>query len=294
MDISWDDARLFLAVVETGSLSSAARKLKVGQPTMSRRIALLEEQLGYPLFRRSVEGAVPTSDAERLLEPARRMAEWAGELERAAGRGDSAPRGLVRITAPPGVAFDFIAPFIGYLRTKLPEVRVEVISAVAYLDLGRREADLALRMRKPNQRDLVCVATLEHESAAFASTRYVRRLPVGYRVADVDWIAWAPPYERLSPNPELEALIPGFRPAFASDDFLVQRQAAEAGVGAMFLGRVRHRFSRPSALQPLELDLGGPIRSELHLVCARSALLVPRVRAVAEIIADELARVVHV
>lgn len=294
MDISWDDARLFLAVAETGSLSAAARKLKVGQPTMSRRIALLEEQLGYPLFRRSVEGAVPTSEAERLLDPVRRMAEWAGELERSAEHGDASPRGLVRITAPPGVAYDFIAPFVGYVRTKLPEVRLEVISAIQYLDLARREADLALRMRKPNQRDLVCVATLEHDNAAFASTRYVRGLPEGYGVRDIDWIAWAPPYDRLSPNPELEAMIPGFRPAFACDDFLVQRQAAEAGVGAMFLGRVRHRFSRPTALQPLALDLGRSISSELHLVCARSALSVPRVRAVAEIIAEELGRVEHI
>jgi DNA-binding transcriptional LysR family regulator len=83
-------------------------------------------------------------------------------------------------------------------------------------------------------------------------------------------------------------LIPGFRPAFASDDFIVQRRAAEAGAGAIFLGKVRHRFSEPSSLVPLGLDLGPHARSSLHLVCAKSALAVSRVRAVAELLAEEL------
>jgi DNA-binding transcriptional LysR family regulator len=83
-------------------------------------------------------------------------------------------------------------------------------------------------------------------------------------------------------------MIPGFRPVFASDDFIVQRRAAEAGVGAIFLGRVRHRFSRDSPLVPLGLDLGPNATSSLFVVCTRSALAVPRIRAVAELLADEL------
>src|SRR6185503_18701311 len=81
MDISWEDVRLFLTVAEHGSLTEAARRLQIGQPTASRRLAELEERLGYPLFSRSVEGTSLTSHGERWLEPARRMAEWAGELK---------------------------------------------------------------------------------------------------------------------------------------------------------------------------------------------------------------------
>ena len=65
MDLSWEDVRLFLAVAEHGSLSEAARRLRIGQPTVSRRLAELEERLGYPLFERSVEGARLTTPGER-------------------------------------------------------------------------------------------------------------------------------------------------------------------------------------------------------------------------------------
>ena len=82
MDISWDDARLFLAIAETGSFSGAARRLRIGQPTVSRRLAALEYAVGATLFRRSVDGAALTAAGERLVLPAKKMAEWAGELHR--------------------------------------------------------------------------------------------------------------------------------------------------------------------------------------------------------------------
>ncbi len=289
MHIPWDDIQLFLAVAEGGSLSAAARKLGVGQPTVSRRIAALEAQLSERLFERSADGTTLTAAAEQLLAPARRMAESAGELMRVAERGDAAPQGVVRLTAPPGIAFDFVAPFAASLRSRLPAVRLEVRSSIQYLDLSRREADPALRMRPAEERDLVTVATLEHDSAAFASAAYRSQLPKGYGISDIDWIAWAPPFESLSPNPELAALIPNFRPAFASDDFLVQLAAAAAGVGAMFLGRVRHPYSVDRGLCELDLDLGGRGKSATHLVCAKSALDIPRVRAVADLIRSDFA-----
>lgn len=291
-NVSWNEVQLFLAVAESGSLSAAARKLGVAQPTVSRRLAELEATVGEPLFARGVEGATLTSFGETLLSPARRMAEWAGELERAVQRADSAPRGVVRVTAPPGVAFDFLTPFAAWLRTELPEVTLEVVSSVRYLDLSRREADLALRIQAPTQRDVTILATLKHSVAAFAAKRYIAKLPKRYTAKDVDWIAWAPPHDDLPPNTALAAMIPGFRPAFASDDFLIQLRAAEAGLGAIFLGRTRHRFwsqSTQASLEELDLDMG-PLRGELHLVCARSALDVPRIRAVADLLLDELKR----
>ncbi len=278
--------QLFLAVAESGSLTAAARKLRITQPTASRRLLELEASIGESLFVRDVEGAHLTSFGERLLEPARRMAEWAGETERVAARAQTTPRGVVRLTAAPGLAFDFVAPFARYVREKLPDVRLEVISTVQYLDLARREADLALRFGAPKQRDVVSVATMELDVAPYASPSYVARLPKNATIADIDWIAWAPPMDHLSPNPELAAMIPGFRPAFASDDFLVQFRAAQEGLGAIFLGAVRHRFSEnPLVKIPLHVPLP---RSSLHLACARSALDVPRVRAVADLLAREV------
>src|SRR5690606_4650588 len=113
---------------------------------------------------------------------------------------------------------------------------------------------LALRTRKPHG-DLVVVADVLVPVAAFASPSYAAKLPKGYKLADVDWIAWSAPYTQVSPNPELAAMIPGFRPVFTSDNYLVQWRAAEAGVGAMILGRLTHPFARQTGLVPLDLDL---------------------------------------
>jgi DNA-binding transcriptional LysR family regulator len=290
MNIPWEDIQLFLAVAEERSMTGAARRLGVAQPTVSRRLAALEARVGEPLFQRSIEGVSLTSFGESLLAPSRRVAEWAAEVERAADRADVAPRGVVRITAPPGIAHDFLAPFAARLRQELPEVQLEVVATIQYLDLARREADLALRLQRPAQRDMVLLSSLEIGVGAFASRGYAARLPERYGLADLDWITWAPPLDHLAPTPQLRRLIPGFRPAFAADDFLVQLQAAEAGVGVLFLGRARHPFMLPTALVELPLDLPLP-GSELHLIAARTAMEIPRVKSVAELLAREMARV---
>lgn len=298
MDVSWDDVRLFLAIADHGSLTEASRHLRLGQPTVSRRLATLEEQLGYPLFERSVEGTSLTSRGERWLDPARRMAEWAGELSSAAERSDAAPAGVVRITAAPGVAFDFVAPFARRVREKYPKLQLQVLARVEYVDLARREADIALRARPPTSRDLSLVHTFKHLNDAFVSRAYAEeRGLLGGKSGKagkapsldaIDFIAWAPPFEQFPPNPQLAALIPNFRPAFAADDYIVQRRAAEAGVGAIFMHKVRHRFNQHSELVPLGLDLGPHRTTELHVVCAKSALGVARIRAVAELLTEEL------
>jgi DNA-binding transcriptional LysR family regulator len=216
------------------------------------------------------------------------MAEWAGELRSTAERGDAEPTGVVRITAPPGVAFDFVAPFAARVREKYPQLRVQVLARVEYLDLSRREADIALRSRAPTQRDLTVVHSFTHMNDAFATKAYLATLPAKPSMSQIGFIAWAPPFEQFPPNPQLQAMIPNFRPAFASDDYIVQLRAAEAGVGAVFMQKVRHRFNRDSNLVPLGLDLGPHAKSHVHVVCAKSALGVTRIRAVAELLKDEL------
>jgi DNA-binding transcriptional LysR family regulator len=287
--IPWDRIQLFLAIAEARSMSGAAKRLRVTQPTVSRQLAELESTVGEALFARTVDGATLTSFGERLLEPARRMAEWGAEVDRAVERAETTPRGVVRVTAPPGVAFDFLTPFAHWLKTRLPDVQLDVLSTIQYLDLSRRDADIALRFATPTQRDVVTLATWDLDVAVFASEAYAKTLPPGYGLADVAWIAWAPPFDHLWPNPELAKLVPGFRPSFASDDYLVQLRAAHAGLGAMFLGRAEHRFVAPPRLVELKLPLP-TLRNSLHLAAASSALSIPRVRAVADLLTAELAR----
>ncbi len=288
MDMSWEDVRLFLAVAEAGSVSGAARRLRLGQPTVSRRLAELEYHLGYPLFRRGVSGAALTAAGERLVPPAQKMAEWAAELDRAAAKDEGKPRGLVRLTAPPGVAYELMAPFAAWLRHRLPELRLELLSTMSYLDLVRGEADLALRLKAPTDPDLKVLATVREKVGVYVAKSYAARLPKKYGLGDLDWIAWAPPYDSLPPNPQLAALIDGFAPVFTSDSFLVQWRAAECGVGAFITALGTHRFARPTNLVPLPLDLGPFGQSELHLVAAKRALDIPRVRAVAELLVEKM------
>jgi DNA-binding transcriptional LysR family regulator len=289
MDASWDDIRLFLAVAETGSVTGAARLLKIGQPTVSRRLAELEYRVGAALFRRSVRGASPTAAGERLIAPARKMAEWAGEVDRMAGGTGAAPSGVVRVSAAPGVAADFVAPLAGWIATKHPGLRLEVLASLHSLDLARGEADLSLRIRSPEQPELKTLHFLEFDSAVFVAKSLAAKLPRKAELAALPWIAWAPPYDHLPPNSLLKTSVPGFTPAFSSDNFLVNLAAAEAGVGAIVLPRLRHRFSRPTNLVPLPLDLGERARGSLQLVCVRSAYDIPRVRLVADVLAAELA-----
>jgi DNA-binding transcriptional LysR family regulator len=290
MNIPWDDVRLFLCLAETRSMSRAAAVLQLGQPTISRRLAALEAELGYPLFTRTASGVSLTAAGERWLVPAAKMAEWAGEVARVAGRRQGRAAGLVRVAAPPGVAFDFLAPFAAWLNTKEPQIALQVQTSIQYVDLARGEAELALRMRPGSGSDLVNVTSIRHRNAVFVSRDYAKQLPKRPSWGDLRWLCWAPPYEHLPPNPVLHSLIPDFKPAFATDNFLVMLRALDAGLGAMVLGDLQHRFSRARQLVSLPFELGEHAESSLHLVCTKSALEIPRVRLVAERLADELAR----
>jgi DNA-binding transcriptional LysR family regulator len=289
MDISWEDWKLFLAVADGGSMSKAARALRLGQPTVSRRVGELEEQLDGPLFVRKADGVALTPLAEQLLPTARRMAEWAADAQRIVAGGERRPEGRVRVAAPPGVAFDFLAPLAGVLRRRAPGLRLEILADIEYVSLARGDADVALRMRAPTEHDLVGLASVEVQAAAFVSKAYARRLPRHPGLADVDWIAWAPPHENTPPNPQLAAVLgESFRPVFTSNDFLVQLAAVEAGVGAMVLGRRFHKLSRIDELVELPIDMGSASRATFHLVVAKRMVDVPRIRAFVDVMLSEL------
>lgn len=289
MNIPWDDLRLVLAIAEAGSLSGAAKAIKQGQPTVSRRLAALEHQLGTALFLRQPSGVALTVAGERLLPGAKKMAEFATEATRAFESSDGRPQGLVRVTASPSVCFEFLAPFAAFLAGKQPGLQLEVLSSMQYLDLARGEADLAIRGRgSPSGPELTVVTQVTLESAVFVSPALAARLPKKATLADLPWIGWAPPFESIPPGPQLAAAIPNFRPVFTSDNYLVHFAAAQAGVGAIVLQKTRHRFLRERGLVPLAIDLGPWKMIEVCLVCAKSALDVPRIRTVAHLLGREL------
>ena len=287
MHISWEDAQTFLSVAEQGSFSAAARELGLGQPTISRRIANLEERIGCQLFWRGKRGAELSEEGARLLPAAEQMARWAGEFGRLARGADESLAGTVRIAAPPGIAVELLAPFALLAAEQFPGLRLEVLASIEHLDLSRGVADLALRTREPHEPELTSLHRIELEMGVFAAPVYAARCGTAVAAAELDWITWAFPYEHVAPRPLLERIVPNFQPAFASDSYLVQKSAARAGVGAMILEKTRHPLAGDDDLVELPVDLSLSPGS-MHLVCAKSMQYVARVRAISDLLIEQL------
>lgn len=287
MQLEWDDLRMFLAVCDAGSMSGAARHLKVSQPTLSRRIAEMEVEIGEPLFIRENQGVTLTKSGRKLLPAAQGMAQWATEATRSLDAKNSPVSGIVRVTAAPAFARDILAPFAETLKKKHPHIVLEVLASVEVFDLSRAEADIALRKHSSDNPDLSTLDEVLVPVGAYATREYVRSLPANYDFRDVSWITWAGKHEGLSPGPELAAKIPNFRPTFTSDDYTVQAAACEAGVGAMILLKTRYRVTQPGQLVELKLRLPPTLRAPLALVCHKRIADLPKVKIALELLRQE-------
>lgn len=290
MSLRWDDLKLFLAVHEHGSLSGAARALKLGQPTLSRRIAELEESVGEALFARQSHGSHLTDLGLQLLPAAQAMAQWAHEAELNVSPKTSAPKGRVRISAPAGIAYALLAPMAAHIRQQHPLLQIEVLSGVETLNLARGEADISLRTQRPTDADLVCVDEVASPMRVFVSQAYAARLGPSPALEDLDWICWAPPYDELRTNVELRNRIPGFAPAFTSDDYIVQIAACRAGAGAMVLPQVFSSHARQQDLLALDLVPWPQAKSLLYVVCHKRRRHLANVQLVLDCLSSEFKR----
>ncbi|HHL22817.1 MAG TPA: LysR family transcriptional regulator [Aliiroseovarius sp.] len=171
----WTLLRSFRAVAETGSLSAAARRLGLSQPTLGRHVQALEKALGLELFRRTRAGLEPTEDALRILPEAEAMARAAARLSlAAAGRAESLA-GTVRITASVIVAHFLLPPILARIRRRLPEVALELVPSDTTENLLLREADIALRMFRPRQPDVITRHVAEIPLGLYAARSYLDR-----------------------------------------------------------------------------------------------------------------------
>jgi DNA-binding transcriptional LysR family regulator len=174
---SWDDFRHFLAIHRTGTLSAAARVLKVDQTTVSRRLVALEESLGSRLFDRTPDGLVLTPAGARALPEAERIEECFTGLERRASGEDARLEGTVRITCVEDFAFAVLLPGLARIRTRYPNIRLEVLTGAEVFDLARREADIAIRVERPVEPELVMRKLPPMAFALYGSRAYLKRQP---------------------------------------------------------------------------------------------------------------------
>lgn len=185
-DPDWDHYRSFLAVLREGTLSGAARRLGLTQPTIGRHIDELEARLGVALFSRAPSGLLPT-EAARMLEPhAAAMEAAAGALLRMAGGGAEAARGTVRLTASEIVGVEVLPPMLTAIRRDHPDIVLELAPGNRNEDVLHRAVDIAVRMTRPTQGALVARHIGTVPIGLFARRDYLARRGTPRRLADLD------------------------------------------------------------------------------------------------------------
>lgn len=176
MSFDWNQVRAFLATVEEGSLSAAARALGQTQPTLGRQVTALEEALGITLFERVGRSLRLTTAGEELVEHVRAMGEAANRISLTASGQSQAIEGRVKITASDLVASIILPPIVAELLRTAPRLQIEIIAANDIQDILRREADIAIRHVRPDQPDLIARLVRENEARFYAARSYLDRM----------------------------------------------------------------------------------------------------------------------
>ncbi len=172
----WNRARAFLATAQTGSFSAAARVLSISQPTIGRQVAALEAELDVVLFERVGHGLVLTATGADLVEHIQAMDEAALRVSLVAAGQSLSLDGPVCISAGQITAVHTLPPIIAGIRDEHPGIEVEVVVTNEASDLGRREADIAIRGFRPTQPDLLARKVKDGAAHLYGSKDYLDRL----------------------------------------------------------------------------------------------------------------------
>lgn len=281
MGPDWDDLRVFLAVAREGTLSGAAARLRLGVATVSRRIERLEAALGATLFSRHQSGYRLTDEGAALLARAEAMEAAAAAL--APDRADVS--GTVRLASAETLANDLVIPSLPELFARHPGLVVEITTAVASVNLHRRDADLALRMVRPERGNVTVRRVGRLGFALFGAPEHVAARRPGALREDDRLIGWDEAARSLPAARWVERAMRDRPPALTTTTLAGQLAAARAGLGLAVLPRFLGVEAGLAALD-LELGLDQPIWLAVHADLAASA----RVRALADHLAELVRR----
>jgi DNA-binding transcriptional LysR family regulator len=182
---SWSDVRYFLEVYRRGSLSGAARVLDVDQTTVGRRLKALERDVGARLLRTTVTGASLTDAGRAILPEAEEMEHTMEALRRKAAARSSAITGVVTIATTEALASTFLVPRLAELRANHPAMDFVVATGNRTLDLARGDADLALRLVRPVEPELIARRVGDITLGVYAASSYLAMRGTPNRAADL-------------------------------------------------------------------------------------------------------------
>lgn len=197
---SWADMPYFLAIARTGSLRAAATELKSNHATVRRRLGALEACYGTKLFERSVDGFSLTPAGYEILPRAEAAEREIASARRQLTGLDSEAAGLVRVSVPPSLAYDVLAPLFAEFANLHPDIEIEIDMTNRFQDLARHETDVSVRIAYEVSDDVVGRRVVTYAKGIYASADYIERNRSGFekRGEGLQWIGWGD----REPNPE--------------------------------------------------------------------------------------------
>jgi DNA-binding transcriptional LysR family regulator len=184
--IDWDRVRVFHAVAQAGSFTRAAERLGLSQSAISRQIGGLEEDLGTPLFHRHARGLVLTEQGEILLSAANEVAKRMASVETALGESRDSPAGHLRVNATVGIGTVWLVARLPEFLDRYPDISVSLVISDGDVDLSMREADVAIRVARPTQPDLIQRRLMTVHTHIYAAPAYLERHGTPQAAEDLD------------------------------------------------------------------------------------------------------------
>ena len=282
MDLDWDDLRYCLAVVRNGTVSGAAKQLRVDHATVIRRIDRLEEGLGAKLFVRRKTGYQTTDVGQRATAMAEKI-ESAIICGRAEIDGTTADlKGSVRVGAPDGFGSSFLAPRLGALADRYPDLELQIIATARLFSLSKREADIAISLALPQEGRIIGRKLVDYRLFLYASKEYLASKPEIRQRSDLTQHRFIGYIDELLFTPELDYLpqvLPTISAQIRSANLIAQLEATLAGVGIAVLPRfLAHGHPELAPILASEINI---LRS-FYLLMHVDSKDFPQIRAVAD------------
>ena len=243
MGLDWDKLRVFHAAAEAGSFTHAAETLRLSQSAISRQVSALEHDVGVPLFNRHARGLVLTEQGELLFRTAHDVLMKLESIKSRLSETKDRPSGLLKVTTTVGLGAGWLTERMPEFLEMYPEIQVQLILANEELDLTMRQADCAIRLRQPQQPDLIQRRLFTVHFHLYASAAYVNKhgkpdsiddlkdhrivtfgVPVPTHLSELNWLETVGDFESGQRQATLQI-----------NDVISIKRAVQAGAGIAML-----------------------------------------------------------